>query len=172
MDPRTDDLTGRVFGKLTVIGFVFKNERQANGTAGRRRTDWLCRCECGTEKRINGQSLKRGKTKSCGCIRKNGESVFANPSQVNYSLIHAMVKRRKGKATAHKCVVCGKPATCWSYDHLDPDEHVEEHFVDGIPIRKLVFSTDPSHYQAKCTKHNIADQYTIGARAKLEKDVL
>lgn len=29
---------------------------------------WLCRCDCGAEKEILGRSLKRGATKSCGCL--------------------------------------------------------------------------------------------------------
>lgn len=31
---------------------------------------WLCRCDCGNEKLISGESLKNGYTKSCGCICK------------------------------------------------------------------------------------------------------
>lgn len=29
---------------------------------------WLCRCECGTEKEINGLHLRQGRVKSCGCL--------------------------------------------------------------------------------------------------------
>ncbi len=29
---------------------------------------WLCKCDCGEEKAISGSSIKRGKTKSCGCM--------------------------------------------------------------------------------------------------------
>ena len=28
---------------------------------------WLCKCDCGNEKNIDGYSLRRGHTKSCGC---------------------------------------------------------------------------------------------------------
>ena len=31
---------------------------------------WLCKCECGTEKIINGYHLRSGHTKSCGCLSK------------------------------------------------------------------------------------------------------
>jgi hypothetical protein len=51
-------LTEKVFGKLTVLKFIERIDR---------RNWWLCRCECGTEKRIMGQSLKAGCTTSCGC---------------------------------------------------------------------------------------------------------
>lgn len=50
---------GQVFGRLTVLG------------EGKRSRHWLCQCCCGSKpEEINKQSLKRGLTKSCGCIRK------------------------------------------------------------------------------------------------------
>ena len=58
---RLIDLTGQKFGRLTVI------KRGLNGKRGQ--TKWLCRCDCGTEKIIDGEHLKRGTTKSCGCLR-------------------------------------------------------------------------------------------------------
>ena len=30
---------------------------------------WLCKCDCGTEKIIQGDCLLKGHTKSCGCLR-------------------------------------------------------------------------------------------------------
>lgn len=52
------DLTGRKFGRLTVV------ERQPNQG---RKTMWLCRCDCGNETVISGSNLTSGNTKSCGC---------------------------------------------------------------------------------------------------------
>lgn len=50
------NLTGRVFSRLTVMSYVPLSR-------------WLCRCECGREKVIEGSKLKRGITRSCGCLR-------------------------------------------------------------------------------------------------------
>ena len=58
------DLTGQVFGKLTVI--------ECAGKLDGRRYHWLCRCECGNEKVILGASLASGNTKSCGCGKYDG----------------------------------------------------------------------------------------------------
>lgn len=55
------DLTGKKFGNLLVI--EYKN----NGK-------WLCKCDCGNEKIIRGNNLKRGLTKSCGCYNKETTS--------------------------------------------------------------------------------------------------
>ena len=56
------DLTGRKFGRLTVIKRSYPNKW---GNAM-----WLCRCKCGREKIIVSNSLRRGNTKSCGCLHK------------------------------------------------------------------------------------------------------
>ena len=58
-EERVRDLTGQVFGRLTVIK---ENGRDKNG-----KVMWLCQCECGKEKTICGESLKNGNTQSCGC---------------------------------------------------------------------------------------------------------
>lgn len=59
------DLTGQRFGKLTVL------ERAEDHVSpnGRRYPMWRCICDCGNETVVNGQSLRRGETKSCGCSR-------------------------------------------------------------------------------------------------------
>lgn len=64
--PRFEDLTGRVFGKLTVIEFTGAR----NPTRRCKRYSWLCRCECGIEKIIVGMHLKNKNTTSCGCYHK------------------------------------------------------------------------------------------------------
>lgn len=59
--PKKIDLTGQVFGRLTVIG-----EEYPRKTKNLR---WLCQCECGNYKAVRGYDLKSGKTQSCGCLR-------------------------------------------------------------------------------------------------------
>lgn len=59
------DLTGQRFGKLTVIKRA-ENLRKPNGNIV---TCWLCKCDCGNEKVIQGVYLRRGETKSCGCLK-------------------------------------------------------------------------------------------------------
>lgn len=60
------DLTGKTFGKLTVIKLL--EERTANGG-----TKWLCQCECGNIKEATSKALQSGDTMSCGCIVSKGE---------------------------------------------------------------------------------------------------
>lgn len=59
-----DDLTGETFGRLTVVGF---------GSRRNRGRFWLCQCSCGGEdsiKEVITGDLTSGKTKSCGCLRR------------------------------------------------------------------------------------------------------
>lgn len=56
------DLTGKKYGKLTVIS--------QQGTDKNGQTLWLCLCECGKETVVLSSNLRRGKTKSCGCWRR------------------------------------------------------------------------------------------------------
>ncbi len=56
-----DKMIGRRFGRLTVL----KIADRRNGPF------YLCRCACGTEKIICGANIRAGRTKSCGCLRKN-----------------------------------------------------------------------------------------------------
>ena len=53
------DLTGSRFGRLVVL----HRDRKKNGTM------WICKCDCGAVKTINGISLKTGRTRSCGCLQ-------------------------------------------------------------------------------------------------------
>lgn len=57
------DLTGQRFGRLTVV--AVSSEREKGGNAM-----WICRCDCGNITHpISGNSLKKGDTKSCGCLQ-------------------------------------------------------------------------------------------------------
>lgn len=53
---------GERYGKLTVL-----KARDTNPPAD---TTILTECECGTVKRVNVGSMLRGKTKSCGCLKR------------------------------------------------------------------------------------------------------
>lgn len=58
------DLTGQVFGRLTVL------RRAPNLSRGN--TRWVCQCSCKdhTIVTVDGSALKRGMTRSCGCLHR------------------------------------------------------------------------------------------------------
>ncbi|MCJ7790534.1 MAG: hypothetical protein MUP69_10255 [Candidatus Atribacteria bacterium] len=73
------DLTGQKFGRLTVIKRSYPNNKQGNA-------NWLCKCECGKEKVIRNGDLKRGHTRSCGCLYKEPvlSKLEARDSNIRY----------------------------------------------------------------------------------------
>lgn len=63
-----EDLTGKKFGRLTVI----KQTEDYISPKGKREARWLCECECGNKNKIVARTsdLKSKNTKSCGCLHK------------------------------------------------------------------------------------------------------
>ena len=60
------DLTGQVYGRLTVI----KRVDDYISPSGSRKVQWLCKCKCGKEVIVTGNNLKNGNSKSCGCYNR------------------------------------------------------------------------------------------------------
>lgn len=56
------DITGEVFGRLTVTQFY--------GISKSAHALWICRCSCGTVKVVGASNLFTGKTTSCGCVQR------------------------------------------------------------------------------------------------------
>lgn len=81
------NLTGQVFGKLTVI------ERD-NSVSKDKGAYWICRCQCGNIVSVKSYSLRSGATKSCGCLNKE---INSKPKEITN-----MVGRRFGKLTVIK----------------------------------------------------------------------
>lgn len=53
------DLTGRIYGRLTVIEMDWSQKP----------TKAVCKCQCGKVKMIIARELSSGKTQSCGCLQ-------------------------------------------------------------------------------------------------------
>ena len=59
------DLTGQRFGRLTVLRRAGSMEY-----GGCAHAVWRCRCDCGEECDIVSMHLRKGVTRSCGCLRR------------------------------------------------------------------------------------------------------
>ena len=69
MPRKREDLTGRKFGKLTVVRY---DKTDPHGE-----TFWFCKCDCGNPNLVSvrRQSLMTGSTSSCGCLRHEHEDL-------------------------------------------------------------------------------------------------
>lgn len=65
------------FGRLTAIKHAGRNERNS--------ALWLCTCDCGNEKLVAYAELKTGRTKSCGCIRRERAAQMNAKHGMSYS---------------------------------------------------------------------------------------
>jgi len=88
------DLTGKRYGRLTVI-------KQA-GRAKNGNMRWLCRCDCGNSKVVDGYNLRSGQSESCGCLRKekSKQSIQNNP-QTKVYIGNASVLKKTWHPTSH-----------------------------------------------------------------------
>jgi hypothetical protein len=92
------DLTGKKFNQLTVI-------RRENSTPGSRKTNWICKCDCGKETTVSGGNIKNGHTKSCGCYRVSWHSTSGRhfkkhglhdtPLYQVWTSMHSRIRRAK-----------------------------------------------------------------------------
>lgn len=66
--PQVIDETGKTYGRLTVVErYVPTAENWYLNTS--HAALWLCECRCGNTTIVQGSALRRGATKSCGCLR-------------------------------------------------------------------------------------------------------
>ena len=59
---RLIDLTGRKFGRWTVLG-------RANHNDAHNKPFWCCVCDCDTVRLVTGSNLRSGLSQSCGCLK-------------------------------------------------------------------------------------------------------
>ena len=82
------DLTGQKFGKWTVI-------KRAENIG--RYVGWLCRCECGTERVVQANNLKSGKSTSCGCISLEKMIKRSTKHSLRYSRLYKIFAGMKDR---------------------------------------------------------------------------
>ena len=82
---RMKDETGLVYGRLHVVEFAGRTKHGA--------AQWRCRCECGAEIVAIGNNLRRGLTRSCGCLARE----VSAKSAVRVSREYAHVRRKQNR---------------------------------------------------------------------------
>lgn len=97
------DMTGRVYGDLTVIEYV--------DICSNRDRRWLARCVCGREIVVRGGHLRSGHTPTC---RYSHES--------SYWLAHKWLRRERGSASSYQCRDCSSEAGTWALRNGCPGE--------------------------------------------------
>lgn len=96
--PRFQDLTGQKFGRLTVV----KRVEDYVSSSGRKRVQYLCKCDCGNIKTVAGERLKNRKTQSCGCFSRESSVNNALKSHGRSALIDLTGKKYNKLTVLHE----------------------------------------------------------------------
>lgn len=77
---KKSDLCGKQFGRLTAL------ESKSKVEGSRERIFWKCICDCGKITEVKADALKDGRTKSCGCLRKEviGQRSLKHGGSIGY----------------------------------------------------------------------------------------
>lgn len=110
METKYIDLTNQKFGNFTVL----EKAPTHKTSSGCCITMWKCKCDCGTIFVTSSQKIRKGHTKSCGCLLKeNKGSKFEDISGNKYGKLTVLrmlkphEKVRKGYSWLCQCD-CGK----------------------------------------------------------------
>lgn len=137
-----EDLTDRVFGRLTVI----EQTEDHIQPSGKHRSMWLCQCSCENKTivKVRGSELLNGHTTSCGCY--------------NRELLDISRKRRKG----NKNDLSGAFGVLWSYN---TNEEIYFDLEDAEKILKYTWSVNRHGYAVTCVdKKHIKMHHLIGCK--------
>ena len=98
------DLTDKRYDRLTVLREAGKNKHG--------QSLWKCHCECGQKVIVLLSSLTSGRTKSCGCLRRELVSQRSKSNLVGHKFGRLMVLREAGsdkhKKSLWECICeCG-----------------------------------------------------------------
>lgn len=89
MTGRAVDLSGQVFGRLTVLHRALNKPREG--------AKWTCLCSCGVRRTTHAQSLKASKTQSCGGLNRERSRLANTTHGASYTRLYAhwnmMMKR-------------------------------------------------------------------------------
>lgn len=98
------NLARKRFGNIFVLHEDTKNHSQDDSF-------WVCLCICGNETTIRGTDIKNGRTKSCGCLRreflmsKREENHYRwMGDKVGYQALHARMRKKIEKPQV--CIFC------------------------------------------------------------------
>ena len=162
------DLTGQRFGRLTVVSNA--GYRKYPSTSA---SVWNCKCDCGKEKVILGDSLRSGKTVSCGCYNVENAKIKSTTHGKSktrlYSIFHKMKERcfnktcneykyygRRGITICEQWLSDFKNFYNWATQNgYKEDLTIERKDVDGnycpenciwIPLAKQAQNTTRTHW--------------------------
>ena len=143
MGRKVVDMIGQRFGRWLVLARA-KNRGQ--------NIYYLCRCDCGEFKVISGNSLRIGKSQSCGCLRKEIISEANKDKPKSKEHCKKISESRMGK-------YCGKDSPNYNPNLTDEERIVKRNYPEYTNWRKAVYERD----NYTCQKCNISKSGNLNA---------
>lgn len=138
-----EDLTGQIFGRLTVLGKDPDNSE-----------NYICQCSCEnhTIKSIYGYNLTKGLTQSCGCLQKE----IAGNTQRTHDMSHTRLYKTWQ----------GIKAKCYT----STDKHYNDNGALGIRMYEDWINDFQAFYDWAMTTNYDEDTYNLIDRIDKSKD--
>lgn len=160
--PAKFNLVGQRFGRLTVLA-----EEPVRTPCGAVR--WLCRCDCGYEKPVSSNLLRRGKARSCGC-----QPVGPRPKPIEYVVnekgCHICTSHSPRKRTKD---TIGYPTISIAGKDLSINRVLYERKYGAVPEHQLLRHTcddpmciNPDHCIPGSHEDNMRDKVERGRTTK------
>lgn len=155
------DIKGQRFGRLSVIQ---QGESKGKSTA----QFWICKCDCGNEKTISSQHLRKRFISSCGCLKeKDIENIddFKDEFFSNIDKTETCWNWTKGTSRGYGIFFAGKMIKAHRYSYLlhkgaIPKKMIICHKCDN-PL-----CVNPEHLYAGTYKDNAQDRERRGRGRK------
>jgi len=150
MTTQFQDLSGQVYGRLTVRGWA-RRKRLGGKTKG----GWVCQCSCGNITFVSSRKLRKGRVKSCGCWKREMYSIWATGHGLYYHRLYGvwknMAKRCYGSRSkdyrlygARGIEICAQ----WKNHPEHFINYVQEHLGPRpTPAHSIDRIDNNSHYQ-------------------------
>ena len=95
------DMRGQRFGRLVAIEPTDQRHRETIVV-------WRCVCDCGRERLVPGDHLRRGLVRSCGCLQdENRRKDITGQKRGHLTALHATDQRRNGHTVWAWACDCG-----------------------------------------------------------------
>ena len=133
------DMIGRRFGRLRVVALCPERDRSRHAL-------WLTRCECDTEHVVRGDVLRKGESKSCGCLHREAAGRRSRTHGLSrsraYSIWGGMMRRCYDPRAAGYCNYGGREPPIyvvefwhtfegWFADRGDPPDGLTQDRIDN-----------------------------------------
>lgn len=164
------DLTGKTFGALQAVRPVPSGET-ADGRPG-----WLVRCECGREKVVNADALRRGMITSCGCgaerarrrAATGNEKLSVDYSGQTFGELTALRRAAPGGVWRFRCS-CGRETVAKIADVKSGTIQSCGHVLRETARRKIEIDNTVEHFDGTTIsrlRHIMQDPQVRGIRIR------